>query len=76
MVNTNDLSLVIGVILALLSIPSLLNAWTEDRAPRFGAIIGLTGVVLIGIAVVRNPSGYALSDIPPAFGRVFRALLN
>lgn len=75
MINTNDLSLVIGVILAVLSIPSLLNAWTEDRAPRFGAIIGLTGVVLIGLAMARNPSGYALNDTPPAFGRVFRALL-
>lgn len=75
MVNTNDLSLVLGIILAVLAIPSLLNAWTEDRVPRFGAIIGLTGVVLIGLAMARHPSGYALNDIPPAFGRVFRALL-
>jgi formate-dependent nitrite reductase membrane component NrfD len=75
MVNTNDLSLVLGIILAVLAIPSLLNAWTEDRAPRFGAIIGLTGVVLIGLAMARHPSGYALNDIPPAFGRVFRAFL-
>lgn len=76
MINTNDLSLVIGVILAVLAIPSLLNAWTEDRPPRLGAIIGLTGVVLIGLAMARHPSGYALNDIPPAFGRVFRALLH
>ncbi len=75
MVNTNDLSLVVGVILAVLAVPSLLNAWTEDRAPRFGAIIGLTGVVLIGVAMMRHPSSYSLNDVGPAFGRVFRAFL-
>ncbi len=76
MVNTNDLSLVLGIILAVFAIPSLLNAWTEDRPPRFGMIIGLTGLVLIGIAVSRNPSGYSLGDIPPAFARVIRAFIG
>lgn len=76
MINANDLSLVIGVILAVLAIPSLLNAWTEDRPPRFGTIIGLTGVVLIGIAMSRHPSGYSMKDIIPAFSRVIRALLS
>jgi hypothetical protein len=75
MVNTNDLTLVVGVVLAVLAIPSLLNAWTEDRPPRFGTIIGLTGVVLIGIAMTRHPSGYSLNDILPAFSRVIRAFL-
>lgn len=76
MVNTNDLSLVLGVILAVFSVPSLLNAWTEDRPPRFGMIIGLTGLVLIAIAVSRNPSGYSLGDIPPTFARVIRAFIG
>ncbi len=75
-VNINDLSLVIGVLLTVFSIPSLLNAWTEDRLPRFGGIICLTGMVLIGVAAARNPSGYALGDIPAAFTRVIRALLS
>jgi hypothetical protein len=75
-VNTNDLSLVLGIILAVLAIPSLLNAWTEDRVPRFGAIIGLTGLVLIGVAISRNPGGYSFDEIIPTFARVFRNLLN
>jgi formate-dependent nitrite reductase membrane component NrfD len=76
MINTNDLSLVLGIILAVLAIPSLLNAWSTDRPPRFGTIIGLTGLVLIGLALARHPVGYSAEDIPAAFRRVFRALLN
>ncbi len=76
MVNTNDLSLVIGVLLAVFSVPSLLNAWIEDRLPRFGGIMCLTGLVLIGMATARNPAGYGLSDIPAAFTRVIRALMS
>lgn len=76
MVNTNDLTLVVGIVLAVFAIPSLLNAWTEDRPPRFGTIIGLTGVVLIGIAMTRHSSGYGLNDILPAFSRVIRAFLS
>ena len=76
MVNTNDLSLVLGVVLAVFAIPSLLNAWTEYRPPRFGTIIGLTGLVLIGLAMARSPSGYGLDDVLPAFSRVIRAFLH
>lgn len=76
MVNDNDLALVVGIVLAVLSLPSLLNAWTEDRIPRFGALIGLTGLVLIGVAVSRNPTGYSFDEIIPTFGRVIRGFLN
>lgn len=76
MINENDLALVIGMVLAVLSIPSLLNAWTEGRVPRFGALIALTGVVLIGIAAARNPGGYSIDEILPTFARVIRGLLN
>lgn len=73
MVSSNDLSLVIGIILTVLSIPSLLNAWSEDRPPRLGAILGFTGLVLIAIALANNPSGYTGADVPAAFRRVWRA---
>jgi len=75
-VNTNDLALVTGIVLAVLAIPSLLNAWTESRTPRFGALIGLTGLVLIGFAVSRKPGGYEFAEILPTFERVIRGLLD
>ena len=46
-----DLFLTIGVILAVLTLPSLLSAWTDGRAPRMGAIMLMVAAALI-IAVV------------------------
>lgn len=76
MVNTNDIALVVGICLAVLAVPSLLNAWTEDRAPRLGALMGLTGLVLVAVAISRHPGGYGFGDVPAAFHRVFKGLLN
>jgi len=74
--NQNDLVFVLGIVFAVLSIPSLLNAWTEGRAPRFGAIMALGGIVLIGIAASRHPGGYGFDDVLPAFRRAFGGLLH
>jgi hypothetical protein len=74
MVNTNDLSLVIGVALVALSIPSLFSAFVEERPPRLGAIICLSGLALVALAV--NAQGYGLDDIPAAVSRVLRGLLG
>lgn len=74
MVNENDLSLVLGIVLAVLALPSLLGAWVEERVPRVGAVMVLTGTVLIAIAANRHPGGYALDDVPAAFTRVLAGL--
>ena len=34
-----DLVLTLGIVLLVLSVPSLLSAWAESRAPRLGAIM-------------------------------------
>ena len=73
---TNDLIFVLGMFAALLSIPSLLNGWTEGSLPRFGALMALAGGVLIGVAASRNPGGYGFEDVLPALQRVFRSLLG
>lgn len=64
-----DLLLVIGIVLCVLSIPSLLSAYTEGRAPRMGAIAVLVGGVLIVTALSRGHS-YTFSEIPDVFYRV------
>ena len=76
MVSSSDLSIVFGIILAVLAIPSLLNAWAEERPPRLGAILGFTGLVLIAIAMSRHPGGYSGDDITAAFRRVWRAFIG
>lgn len=76
MTDSNDMALVIGIVLAVLALPSLLNGWTEGHLPRFGALMALAGVTLIAIAAMRNPGGYDVNDVLPTFGRVLRGLMN
>ena len=73
---TNDLIFVLGFLAVLISIPSLLNGWTEGSLPRFGTLMALGGVVMVGVAMNRHPGGYGFADVIPAFGRVFHSLLN
>lgn len=71
-----DLMLVTGIILGVLSIPALLNAFSDGRAPRLASIVVLIAGILIFLAVKEHRPGYALSDVPDVFVRVFRRLIN
>lgn len=65
-----DLLLVIGIVLGALSIPSLLAAYSESRAPRAGAVLVLISGVLIVVALNRHAVGYSFAEIPDVFMRV------
>jgi hypothetical protein len=71
-----DLFLVIGLVIAVLTIPAMLTAYTEGRTPRAAAIMVLIAGVLIVLALGRHPNGYSIADIPNAFVRVFDRYLN
>jgi hypothetical protein len=71
-----DLFLVIGIIIAVLTVPSLMSAYIEGRAPRAGAILVLISGTLIVLALSKHPGGYSLGEIPDAFYRVAGRYLN
>ncbi len=62
----SDLALVLGIALAALSIPSVLSAFSDSRAPRASALTILIAGGLIVYAVRTHPDGYALEDVPDA----------
>ncbi|MEH6648104.1 hypothetical protein [Sulfitobacter sp.] len=62
-----DLALVIGIILAALSVPSILSALSDKRAPRASAITILIAGGLILFAIQGKPGGYSLSEVPDIF---------
>lgn len=68
--------LVAGLIICALSVPSLLAAFSESRAPRTGAIMVLIGGVLLVVALTQKPSGYTFAEIPQVFVSVIARLIN
>lgn len=72
-----DLILVIGIVVLVLSLPSLLSAFTESRPPRAGAVMLLIGGVLVVVALTRHGvNAYTFADIPQVFVRVIGRYLN
>jgi Na+/proline symporter len=72
----SDIMLVVGIILAVMSLPALIGALSEGEAPRAGAIVAMIATGLITFAIMSKPSGYAIGDIPEVFLRVIGRLIN
>lgn len=71
-----DLSLVIGIVLAVLTVPSVVSAYADGRPPRASILFVLMAGGLIVYALSAHPQGYALSDVPNAFFRVIGRYMN
>ena len=65
-----DLALIIGLILGVFSIPSIMSAFSEGRAPRVAAFTVIAAGCLVVWAVSQKPGGYAIMEIPDVFARV------
>lgn len=65
-----DLWFVIGLVLAVLCIPSIFSAWTDNRTPRASAITVLIAGGMIAYAALTKPSGYRFNDIPTVVSEV------
>ena len=72
---TPDFYLVLGIVIAGFSIPSVLSAISDRRAPRASAITILIAGGLILLAVQTQPGGYRLDEIPDVFVRVIASFL-
>ncbi|MGJ5621402.1 hypothetical protein [Sulfitobacter sp. MF3-043] len=66
----HDLALVIGIVLGVLSVPSVLSAFSDRRAPRASAITILIAGGLIVYAAQNKPNGISLDQIPDIFVNV------
>ena len=65
-----DLLFITGIVLAVLSVPSILSAFSEARAPRVAAFTIIASGVMIFFAVRNNPELWAIEQVPEAFVRV------
>ena len=65
-----DLALVLGIIIGGFSIPSILSALSDSRAPRASALTVLISGLLILYAVQEKPGGVTLAEVPDIFVNV------
>ncbi|PJE37087.1 hypothetical protein CVM52_08625 [Pseudooceanicola lipolyticus] len=70
-----DLLLVLGLIVITLSIPAILSALSDRRAPRAPIMTILIGGAMILYAATTKPGGYRLEDIPTAIYTVVGEIL-
>jgi len=62
-----DLLLVLGLIIAGLSVPSILSAISDGRSPRASMVTILIAGAMVLYAVNTKPGGYTVRDVPDAF---------
>lgn len=67
---TNDLFLVLGLVIGALAVPSLIGAFSESRPPRAAAIMAVISGGLLAVAIIQQPGGYSFAEIPQVFTRV------
>ncbi len=73
---TYDVYLVVGLIVLVLTVPSIVSSFIDGRVPRFAAIMLLIGGGLVVLAVTQNPAGYSIQDVPQAFARVISQMIR
>lgn len=70
-----DTALVLGLIIGMFSIPSIVSAFSDGRAPRASMLTILIGGGFILYAISNKSGGYAVEDVPDVFfsvlGRFF-----
>lgn len=71
-----DLFLIVGILVALLTFPAMLSAYSEGRPPRAAMVAAVVGGALIIFAVANRPGGYSAPEIPKIVVQVFERYLH
>jgi hypothetical protein len=71
----SDLALALGLVIAAFSVPSILSAMSDGRAPRASAITVLIAGGLILFAIQTKTGGYSFAELPDVMVRVLARYL-
>lgn len=69
-----DLPLIAGLVIGALSVPSVLSALSDGRAPRVSLLAIFSAIGLVAFAVMQKPGGYRIAEVPDVFFRVLGQL--
>lgn len=73
---SHDLALVLGMVITGFSIPAIVSAFSDGRAPRAAALMIMIGGGLLAWSLTGKPGGYTLEQIPGVFVKVTRDLIG
>lgn len=65
-----DLALIIGLVLAVFSVPAVVSSLSDGRVPRVAAISIVAAGALIVWSVTGKPGGYRIDQVPDIFAKV------
>ena len=71
-----DLFFVVGLVIAGLSAPAIVSAFTEGRGPRMALALIVIGGGMMAFAINDRPNAYSFDTIPDAFVRVIGRYIN
>ncbi len=66
----SDLIFIVGLVLCVFSIPSIVSAFSDRRAPRVATLVLMAGGAMVVWAISNKPGGYQIEQIPDIFVRV------
>ncbi len=72
----SDFLLVLGVVIAAIGFPALLNSFSSGQSVRMAIALFVIGAALVVLAIGTHPGGYSFADVPRAFIRVFAEIIN
>ncbi|SFE62221.1 hypothetical protein [Roseivivax sediminis] len=70
-----DLSLTLGLILAVFAIPSIVSAFSDARSPRVSALVLVVSGALVAHAMRVKEGGYTLREVPDTMIRVIATFI-
>ena len=73
---STDMIFVLGLLVGVLSIPAIVSALTDGRAPRAAALTLVIAALMIGYAMREAPGAYNWDTLPDVLTRVVARILR
>lgn len=71
-----DLFVVVGLLVAALSIPSALSAFADERFPYVALFVIALGLGTVALGVYGAQGGYSLARVPHSFVEILARIVN